>query len=195
MNKELKIKFIKKQLIGSFSLFLALYSTVAQAQFSECLKEELSNEIHFSQAVFFDITSDTNIESLSNIYTQLREVTDNKLIKNLEARRLINQEDWEKIPQRFKDNAWRAYGDKTINAWFKGREYVLSLPKEQTLNSDLLKKIHKIVTEHHKFHGFEGRRLLQRLRNGEISRQEFSALKKRAFEDNEEIAGTPHSSL
>ena len=161
----------------------------------DCLRQQLSSESYFVLAAFTEIDSNTTVESLSDIYAYLKEVTDNKLIKNLEAKRLINSEDWEKASSRYNGDTWRAYGDLTINAWFKGREYVLSLPKDQPVDSNLLKEIHKIVSENHKFHGFEGRRILSRFQRGEISRKELDALAKRAFENNEEIAGVSHSSL
>lgn len=186
---------IMKKTIWGVYIVLALHFPVVQASSLDCLKEKLSADSHFARAAFSEINSGTDIKSLSRIYTHLREATNNKLIKNVEAKRLINQEDWKKASHQLKKDAWRAYGNKTMNDWFKGREYVLSLPKEQTIDSDLIKKIHKTVTQSHKFHGFEGRRLLQRLRRGEISHEEFNILKKRVFENNEEIAGTPHSSL
>ena len=176
-------------------LFLLLFSVIAKASPLDCLKAQLSSETHFARAAFSEINSSTPLESLSGIYTYLREVTDNKLIKNLEAKRLINPEDWKKASDQLKENAWRTYGNQTINDWFKGREFVLSLPKDRPIDNGLLKEIHKIVSENHKFHGFEGRRLLERFRRGEISKQELDALVKRAFEKNEELAGTPHSSL
>ena len=176
-------------------LFLLLFSVIAQASSLECLKTQFSSEIHFSRAAFSKIGSSTSLESLSGIYTHLREVTDHKLIKNLEAKRLINPEDWKKASSQLKENAWRTYGNQTINDWFKGREHVLSLPKDRPIDNGLLKEIHKIVSENHKFHGFEGRRLLERFHRGEISRKELDTLQKRAFEKNEELAGTPHSSL
>ena len=177
-----------------FSVLL-LFPVIAQAGPLECLRENLSSETHFARVAFSEIDSSTPLESLSGIYIYLREVTDNKLIKNLEAKRLINPEDWKKASDQLKENAWRTYGSQTINDWFKGREFVLSLPKDRPIDNGLLKEIHKIVSENHKFYGFEGRRLLERLRRGEISREEFKALQKRAFENNEELAGTPHSSL
>ena len=156
-----------KQLLLSFLIF---YSVSLLASPVDCLTDNLKSEIQFGHAVFSEINSNTNLKSMSNIYSQLREVTDNKLVKNLEAKRLINPEDWEQASQTLKTDVWRAYGDKTIEDWFKGREYILSLPKNQTIDSSLLKNIHKIVTKNHKFHGFEGRRLLERLKNEEISR-------------------------
>ena len=177
-----------------FSVLL-LFPVIAQAGPLECLRENLSSETHFARVAFSEIDSSTPLESLSGIYIYLREVTDNKLIKNLEAKRLINPEDWKKASDQLKENAWRTYGSQTINDWFKGREFVLSLPKDRPIDNGLLKEIHKIVSENHKFYGFEGRRLLERLRRGEISKQELDALSKRAFENNEELAGTPHSSL
>ena len=174
-------------------LFLTLHSSALYAYLTDCLEKEFASEIKFSRATFFEIKPDTSIQSLSEIYIHLQEVTNNKLVKNLEAKRLINQMDWKKVKSQ--KDAWRTYGDTTMQDWFKGREYILSLPKNQAIDSHLLKKIHKIVTKNHKFHGFEGRRLLQKLQKGKISRQEFDALKKRAFEKNEEVSGVSHSSL
>ena len=184
-----------KGLIGIIYLFLALHSAPLHAGLSKCLSDELSLDIRFTKTVFSNITEDTSLESLSNIYSQLREVTDRKLIKNLEAKRLINQKDWKKVSDQKKAEPWLAYGDKTIKDWFNAREYILSLPKDRKIDSVLLKKIHKITTKNHKFHGFEGRRLLKKKNSGEISQEEFSTLLKRAYKDNEELAGVSHSSL
>ena len=196
MNQIFKIKLIQNKTIRSSLYFIfALYLSSTEASSLKCLTRQLSSEHLFTKAALTEVNSNTSLNTLSDIYISLREATDNKLIKNLEARRLINQEDWEKAVSKTQKEAWRTYGDQTMNSWFKGREYVLSLPKNRSIDSNLLKTIHKIVSEKHKFHGFEGRRLLHRLRQGEISKEEFEALKKRAFENNEEIAGTPHSSL
>ena len=173
--------------------FLAIYSSALQSNLSECLSSGLSSEINFGRAAYFTINSDTNLESLSKIYTHLKEVTNNNLIKNLEARRLINQDDWQRV--QFQNEPWKAYGDKTIKDWFRGREYILSLPKNQRLDGNLLKKIHEVVAKNHKFHGFEGRRLLEKLRSRKISQEEFDNLKKRAYENNEEVSGVSHFSL
>lgn len=196
MNRIFKTEPVKTQIIRGFCYFiLAIFLTSVHANSLKCLQNQLSDAQDFARAALTKIDTNTSLDSLSDIYTSLRETTDNKLIKNLEARRLINQEDWEKAIAQTQEEAWRTYGDQTMNSWFKGREFVLSLPKNQSIDSDLLKTIHKIVSEKHKFHGFEGRRLLHRLRKGEISKEEFETLRKRAFENNEEIAGTPHSSL
>ena len=182
-----------KRLIPYFAGLLVLYSPTSRATPINCLEQGLAHEINFGRAAFSPISPDTDIETLSEIYTHLSAVTNKKLIKNLEARRLIDPKDWKNVQSH--QEAWRIYGDKTMQDWFEGRKYILSLPQEQALDSRLLKKIHKIVTRNHKFHGFEGRRILQQLREGKISRKEFDELKRRAFEKNEEISGVPHSSL
>ena len=176
-------------------LTLALCFITAQASDLDCLEERLASESHFARTVFSEINTGITVKSLSNIYTYLREMTDSKLIKNVEARRLVNPEDWKKASRQFKSDAWRAYGDQTINDWFKGREYVLDLPKNRKIDSSLLKKIHKIVSENHKFHGFEGRRIKLRYDRGEISEDQFKELLRRAYKDNEEVSGVAHSSL
>ena len=176
-------------------LTLALCVITAQANDLDCLKERLASESHFARAVLSEINTNTAVESLSNMYIHLRKVTDSKLIKNVEAQRLINPEDWKKASRQFKSDAWRTYGDQTINDWFKGREYVLNLPKKRKIDSSLLKTIHKIVSENHKFHGFEGRRIKQRYDKGEISKDQFKELLRRAYKDNEEVSGVAHSSL
>lgn len=63
------------------------------------------------------------------------------------------------------------------------------------LGASLLKEIHRQVYDGLPFHGFEGRRLASRYRNGEIDKATFEKLKIEAFEKNKELAGVPHRSL
>ena len=173
-------------------LFLPFFATAYNI---ECVRTALQSDYFFARSTFTDINNTTTIDNLSDIYIHLNTATDSKLVKSIEAQRLINQGDWRMTRQSMSRSAHRAYGDSTIDDWFKGREYVLSLPKDQKIDSDLLKEIHKIVSKNHKFHGFEGRRIRQRFENGEISHAEFKALLNKAYKENEEVAGVPHSSL
>ena len=159
-----------------------------------CLRTELGKDLDFRNAVFSDTLAD--FEHLSRNYLKLRStIIGRKINKNIEPQRLINQNDWKFARSKTKDDPWKIYGDKVIDNWFKGLKFIRSLPPRQKINSDLLKKIHKITTDGLSFHGFEGRRIRLRYDNGEISKEEMSKLLKRAFEKNEEIAGVPHSGL
>lgn len=175
--------------------FISFSSFLSAADFSNCLKSQLSSTRSLKQAVFADIDDQTDLTTLQDIYSQMRILVDPHLVKNIAAKRLINQEDWERFSRSMKGHTWKAYGEDTMTAWFKGREYILALPPDKKIDSQLLKNIHKVTTEGHKFHGFEGRRIRKRREDGEISQEEFNSLLDRAFKKDEEIAGVSHSLL
>ncbi len=181
--------------LNFFYFIILIFHFSAQTSNPECIKRELSSEHNLTQATFTPITSKTNIKSLQEIYSHLKTIANNKLIQNIEAKRLINQEDWKKSLKKNPDAPWKAYGDDTINAWIKGREYILSLPNNTKIDSQLLKNIHYIVTEKHKFHGFEGRRIVKNFSDGKISADQRKISLENAYKKNQEVSGVPHSSL
>ncbi|MCY4643713.1 MAG: Fic family protein [Bacteriovoracales bacterium] len=161
----------------------------------DCLKQKLSSEIGFVDAVFSKVDSKTDFEDLSRLYGQMGEAILLKKSKNIESRNLINEPDWKKASLKLKLNAWSYYGETTFNDWFDGLKFIHSLPKNQKVNGPLLREIHRISSRNLKFHGFEGRRIRERFRTGKISQDEFKRLLDKAFKKNEEVAGIPHSSL
>ena len=175
--------------------FICFSSFLLALDFSNCLESQLSSARSLKQAVFADIDDQTDLTALQDIYSKMRVLAEPHPVRSIEAKRLINQEDWKRFSSSMKGRTWESYGEDTMKAWFKGREYVLALPPDKKIDSQLLKDIHKITTENHKFHGFEGRRILKRRKDGEISQEEFKSLLNKAYKNDEEIAGVSHSSL
>ena len=173
----------------------ALFSWQAPAQIKSCIGKQLANSIGFAQAVHSNIPPQASLRQLSNIHQQLSSATNKEVVQNIEARRLINQEDWPKAKAKLGQKAWSYYGEQTMTDWLKAREYVLNLPPDQAIDSTLLKDIHKKTSATLRFHGFEGRRIRAQFERGEISEEEKNRLLKRAFKENQEVAGTPHSTL
>ncbi len=83
---------------------------------------------------------------------------------------------------------------KAQNDWYGGVAYVNANAFGKPLSVDLLKEIHKRACANMAFRGYEGRRIAKRLRDGEITKDEFRALLARAYKD-EPISGTNHRSL
>lgn len=83
---------------------------------------------------------------------------------------------------------------KAQNDWYGGVAYVNADAFGAPLSLDLLKEMHKRSCANMAFRGFEGRRIAKRLRDGEITKEEFRALLKRAYKD-ESVSGTDHRTL
>ena len=161
----------------------------------DCLVSNLSSDIKFGRSAFKPIDENTTLSDLKDIYSSLNSYLDNTLVKDIEARRLINQEDWVKAAKTKGEQRHLYYGKTPIEDWFKGRDYVLSIPEGRAIDHTLLKDIHRVTTQNHTFHGFEGRRIRARFDKGEISREEFRELLDQAYKNNKEVSGVPHSSL
>lgn len=114
---------------------------------------------------------------------------------SIDARRLINVEDWENALRDMPDSPWFKYGKEPIAAFYSVVFLVRRDAGGLDLDGALLQFLHRWAMRGLPFHGFEGRRLVQRFRAGEISSDQLKALLKRAYEANEEIAGVRHNDL
>lgn len=83
---------------------------------------------------------------------------------------------------------------KAQNDWMRGVAYVNVDANGQPLSLDLLKEMHKRSCANMAFRGFEGRRIAKRLKDGEITKEEFRALLNRAYKD-EAVSGVDHRTL
>lgn len=83
---------------------------------------------------------------------------------------------------------------KAQNDWLGGVAYVNTNADGKPLTLDLLKELHKRSCANMAFRGFEGRRIAKRLREGEITKDEFRALLNRAYKD-ESVSGIDHRTL
>ncbi len=172
---------------------LSFNSAIANSTL-DCLLKDLRPEIQFTNSVYTEIDANSSVEKISLFYRNLKKGNE-PIEKNIESQRLINQDDWEVARKEMGNKAWQYYGDKTIEDWFKGLAYVDSLPANLTLDSKLFKKIHQIVTQNHKFHGYEGRRIREKYDSGKISKEEFTNQLNRAYQKNESVSGVNHDEL
>lgn len=176
----------------SLSIF-SFNSAIANSTL-DCLLRDLKPEIQFAKSVYTEVDPNSSVESISLLYRNLKKDKE-PIEKNIESQRLINQDDWEVAKKEMGNNAWKYYGDKTIEDWFEGLAYIDSLPVNLGLDSKLLKKIHQIVTQNHKFHGYEGRRIREKYDSGEISKEQFRNQLDKAYQKNESVSGVNHDEL
>ncbi len=113
----------------------------------------------------------------------------------LDARRLINASDWEDALRDTPRFPLYKYGVKPIRNFYALTIFVRTNASGKPVDAHLLRLFHRLAMRDLPFHGFEGRRLLQRHREGKITSKELKQLLRRAYEKNEEIAGVSHDSL
>lgn len=139
------------------------------------------------------LADDANFEQIREAYQAL--LRQRKRLGNpaIDARRLINQDDWTIAQKTAKP--WTYYGRNTMAAWLDAMRFVQADANGAPLNLELLQKVHTIATRGLPFHGFEGRRIRARLDAGEISKEEFRELLDRAYKQNEAVSGVSHDQL
>ncbi len=113
----------------------------------------------------------------------------------IDAKRLINAEDWEDALRDMPDSPWFKYGKEPIANFYAVTFLVRRDAGGMDVDGTLLQFFHRWAMRGLPFHGFEGRRLIRRFRNGEITQAELKAYLKRAYDGNEEIAGVRHYKL
>lgn len=140
------------------------------------------------------LTGDASFDDIKNAYDQLNKIHKNRSLK-VDAKRLINEEDWNKALQKGKATPWFTYGETTIEDWNRAKKYVESLDPSNPATVSLLKSIHIKSTQNLPFHGFEGRRLKMQYERGLISEEAFKKGLQQAYKDNKEIHQVPHHDL
>ncbi len=88
-----------------------------------------------------------------------------KLSLGMEARRLVNTEDW----LHASGNALEVYGPKVYSNWSMAARYGSSVAKTAEIGPELLKTLHTIALQDHYFVGHEKRRVERDLAEGKIS--------------------------
>jgi fido (protein-threonine AMPylation protein) len=140
-----------------------------------------------------ELTQDANFTQIREAYQQLLKQRKRLGHPGIDARRLINPEDWKTAKDTPKP--WTFYGRGTMSAWLDGMRFIQADANGAPLTIELLQKVHTIATRGLPFHGFEGRRIRARLDAGEISKEEFRSLLDRAYRQNEAVSGVPHDQL
>lgn len=142
---------------------------------------------------FSSIAQTQQLEISYQDYSALK--TKALFIKEIEARRLINIDDW-KIAQITKpDTPWAFYGEETYNDWAHAEKFTRDLPDDTPISSDLLKQIHAKATEHLFFSGYEIRRLRKLKAENKISSKEYQRLYTQINEAKTGISGDDHAVL
>lgn len=168
-------------------LYSALVTSVAEA--APCPQE-------FARIVSHgELAPDASLTEIQAAYRKLESVRRRLGSPAIDGRRFINQSDWEKALAGDPRQPWKYYGKEVMRDWLSGLRFVQADANGAPLDLELLQKLHRITTQSLPFHGFEGRRIRQRLDRGEITRDEFRTLLVRAYEGNEEVSGVPHAKL
>lgn len=158
-----------------------------------CVSEELRGALLLRESLPASGLRLPSAEQIASLYRSLPESLRGRIDPEIDARRLVGAQDWRKNKER----PWEAYGTLTLETWSRAAQEVRDLavagPGSLELSGSLLRRLHSLAADGLVFRGFEGRRIRERYRKGELSEDEARVLLRRAFERGEEVAGTPHS--
>ncbi len=140
-----------------------------------------------------ELPFDADFEQIKASYRKLLSAKGNSGKPQIDARRLINAEDWPLAVASHSTKPWTYYGRNTMADWLNGLRFINRNADGTPLSVDLLRKIHRTVSEHLPFHGFEGRRIRKLYDEGKISKDEFKELLRQAYKENKEVSGVSHA--
>lgn len=135
-----------------------------------------------------------SFEEIRVAFEKLNKVLPDRSI-TVDARRLINEEDWNKAVASGNKTPWLAYGEKTIYDWEAASKFVNNLDPNKSVTVTLLKEIHLEATKSLPFHGFEGRRLRLKHEKGILDKERFKEGLALAYKQDRPVHGVPHEEL
>ena len=167
--------------------------THAVSNLTKCLSHILTEFIPTAQ--LRELPTNSGFDSIRGAFEDLTRVKSLVEIPQIDAKRLINSEDWSKAILANPKEPWLYYGRDTLTDWLSGLRYVNANADNLPLSSNLIKRIHQITSKHLTFHGFEGRRIRLLYDQGKISKDKFNELLRQAFKENKAVSEFDHNKL
>ena len=115
--------------------------------------------------------------------------------RTLDARRLINEEDWARAltqPSHL-HTPWNFYGQQTMDDWISTAEWIARDADHRPLDASLLQAIHQRSMAHHFFVGAENRRIFEQGERLGRTREESLELARRVIRERRSVLGLDHS--